>query len=100
MSSRLLALAAGCALLGACTTAPLPQAGSLDAGLGEATKYNAAVQIIDPDPTYPAGGAQPGDNGEKAANASRRYRTDQVKEPEPATVNRRGGGTAGGTGPR
>jgi hypothetical protein len=101
MSSRLLAAFAGCAMLGACTTAPLPQAGSLDAGLGEATKYNAAVQIIDPDPVYPAGGAQPGDHGEKAANASKRYRTDQVKETESGSQSGGDGGSAGGSsGPR
>jgi hypothetical protein len=98
MSSRLLAAAVGLAMLGGCNTVP-PQAGSLDTGFGETTKYNAAVQTIDPDPIYPADGAQPGDNGEKAANASRRYRTDQVKEPEPATTTRRAS-ASGGSGPR
>lgn len=102
MSFRLLAAAAGCAMLAACATVPatLPQAGSLDAGWGEASKYNAAVQVIDPDPVYPAGGAQPGDHGEKAANATKRYRTDQVKDTEPASSTRRGGGSGGGSGPR
>jgi hypothetical protein len=99
MSSRLIAIAAGCAMLGACMTPP-PQAGSLDVSLGEATKYNAAVQIIDPDPVYPADGAQVGDNGEKAANASKRYRSDQVKQPERPSASSRGGGAAGGSGPR
>ena len=78
MSSRLLAVL-GCAALGACTTAaPPPQAGSLDAGWGEASRYNAAVQVIDPEPVYAAGGAQPGDHGEKAAEATKRYRTGQA----------------------
>ena len=98
MSSRLLAAVAGCAMLGACHTAPLPQAGSLDAGWGEASKYNAAVQIIDPDPVYPAGGAQPGDHGEKAANATKRYRTDRVKDTVPSTTQ--SSGSSGGSGPR
>ena len=98
--SKLLAAAGGMALLAGCDTIP-PQAGSLDSGLGEVTKHNAAVQIIDPDPVYPADGAQPGDHGEKAANAAKRYRTDQVKDTEPAgATTRRAGGNSGGSGPR
>jgi hypothetical protein len=54
MSSRLLAAAALLALAGCQNTLyvrpALPQAGSLDAGVGETTKYNAAVQVINPDP--------------------------------------------------
>ncbi len=98
MSSRLLAGAAMLALAGCQTYTPrvAPQAGSLDAGWGEASKYNAAVQIIDPDPVYSADGAQPGDSGVKAANATKRYRTDTVKEPEkPATTS-----TGTGSGPQ
>ncbi len=98
MSSRLFAAAAGMLALAACNTVA-PQAGSLDAGFGEVVKYNAAVQIIDPDPVYAADGAQPGDSGEKAANASKRYRTDQVKETEPVSASGRGG-SGGGSGPR
>lgn len=101
MSSRLFAAAAGMVALAACSTAPMPQAGSLDAGIGETTKYNAAVQTINPDPVYPAGGAQPGDHGEKAANATKRYRTDQVKETGESGSNRDGGANSGGgSGPR
>lgn len=100
MSFRLLA-AAGLLSLAACQTALLPQAGSLDAGFGEVTKHNAAVQIIDPDPVYTADGAQPGDHGEKAANAAKRYRTDQVKDTEsPGDTTRRAGRGSGGSGPR
>lgn len=103
MSSRLLATAA-ILLLAGCETVETriaPQAGSLDAGFGEATKHNAAVQVIDPDPVYPADGAQPGDHGEKAANATKRYRTDQVKDTEPASsTSRRGGNNGGSSGPR
>lgn len=106
MLSRLLAAGAGLALLSACTSIqvpapPLPQAGSLDAGFGEVTKWNAAIQTIDPDPVYPAGGAQPGDHGEKAANAAKRYRTDQVKDTEPtSSASRSGTRGGGGSGPR
>ena len=97
MSSRSIA-AAGLLSLAACQSNPLPQAGSLDAGFGEVAKHNAAVQIIDPDPVYTAEDAQPGDSGAKAAAAVRRYRTDNVKDTEPASTRRRGGGS--GSGPR
>lgn len=92
MSSRLIAIAAGSALLAACNTAPLGQAGSLDAGFGEVSKYNAAVQTIDPDPVYAEGGAQPGDNGEKGAKAVQRYRADQVKDTQATRSTSSGGG--------
>ena len=72
MSSRLIAIAAGSALLAACNTAPLGQAGSLDAGFGEVSKYNAAVQTIDPDPVYAEGGAQPGDLNNSRARSDQR----------------------------
>jgi len=101
MSSRLIVAIAGVALLSACQTAPLPQAGSMDAAWGEASKYNAAVQTINPDPVYTAQDAQPGDNGEKMANAVKRYRTDQVKEPQPVSTTRTSGGSGGsGSGPK
>ena len=59
---------------------------------------NAAMQIINPDPVSAEGGAQPGDNGDKGADAVARYRTDQVKDTEPAgDTTRRSGG---GSGPR
>jgi hypothetical protein len=99
MSYKLLAIL-GCVSLAGCNTIP-PQAGSMDAGWGEASKYNAAVQIIDPAPVYSAEDAQPGDNGDKAAQATKRYRTDQVKDTQPASSTRRGGGASGGgSGPR
>ena len=100
MSSRLLAAAALLALAGCQNTLyvrpALPQAGSLDAGVGETTKYNAAVQVINPDPVYTADGAQPGDNGAKAAAATKRYRTDAVKTTQPISSTTRGGGSGGG----
>ena len=98
MSYKMLAVL-GCMALGACNTIP-PQAGSMDAGWGEASKYNAAVQIIDPEPVYTADGAQAGDNGAKAAAATKRYRTDAVKDTQPARSTSRAGASGGGSGPR
>ena len=96
MSSRLLAAAALLALAGCQNTLyvrpALPQAGSLDAGVGETTKYNAAVQVINPDPVYTVDGAQPGDNGAKAAAATKRYRTGTAKEPQSISSTSSGGG--------
>ena len=96
MSFRLMMAAAAMAGLAACSTAPLPQAGSLDASIGEATKYNAAIKIIDPDPVYAADGAQPGDNGQRAADATKRYRTGQVKETESLGTSDQGSGSGSG----
>ena len=67
---------------------------SPDPGFGEVTKYNAAVQTIDPDPVYSEDGAQPGDSGAKGAAAVKRYRTDAVKEIEQQQT------TGGAGGPR
>ena len=93
MSFRLLPAIAAVALLSGCQSDPLPQAGSLDAGFGEVAKYNAAVQIINPEPVYTADNAQPGDNGDKAANATKRYRSDAVKQPElPSSTKKSSGG--------
>ena len=80
MSSRLLLIAAGCIALGACNTTR--NIGQEDPALGEALKYDAAIQTVNPDPTYPAGAAQPGDSGVKGAAAVKRYRTDAVKQVE------------------
>lgn len=101
MSCKLLAAVSALALAG-CQSTPAgyrvaPQAGSLDAGFGEVSKYNAAVQTIDPDPVYTADGAQPGDHGEKAAEAAKRYRTGNVKDTEAVPTSDRGNvGTGGG----
>ena len=76
---------AGALALAACNT-PHKNIGSPDPGFGEVIKHNAAVQIIDPDPVYRAEGSQPGDQGEKGTQASRRYRTDQVKQIEQTTT--------------
>ena len=82
MFSRLLSAAPLAAvLLAGCDTLNQNNL-SPDPGFGEATKYNAAVHIIDPDPVYADDGSQPGDHGAKGAAAVKRYRTDQVKDVE------------------
>ncbi|MEO5973042.1 MAG: hypothetical protein ABIP91_06740 [Sphingomicrobium sp.] len=94
MSSKLLPLgvAALFALTGCETTDPV--SGSADPAFGEATKYNAAIQTIDPDPVYAETDAQPGDSGVKGAAAVKRYRTDTVKDVEKITT------TSGSSGPQ
>ncbi|HEX6660873.1 MAG TPA: hypothetical protein VF067_03265 [Sphingomicrobium sp.] len=81
MSSRILLIAAGALVIAGCNTTR-KNIGQEDPGLGEAVKYDAAVQIINPEPVYQAGAAQPGDSGVKGAAAVKRYRTDAVKQVE------------------
>jgi outer membrane murein-binding lipoprotein Lpp len=102
MSFRLIAALAGTALLAGCQSDPLPQAGSLDAGFGEVSRYNAAVQTINPDPVYTADGAQAGDNGEKAADATKRYRTGENNDQHRSEARQKGtqSTTSGSGGPR
>ena len=47
--------------------------------LGEALKYDMALQTIDPDPVYPADAADAGTNGDVARSAAERYRKGTVK---------------------
>ena len=91
-SRRLLVAPLTLVLLAGCDTI-YPQTGSPDPGFGEAVKYNAAIQTIDPDPVYDENDSQPGDSGAKGAAAVRRYRTDAVKPVE--TIE-----TSSGSGPR
>jgi hypothetical protein len=91
MSCKTLSLLAACGLLAGCETV-YPASQSTDPGFGEAVKYNAAVQTIDPDPVYDADDAQPGYHGEKGAEAVKRYRTDAVKDVERQTTSGEGGG--------
>ena len=60
---------------------------AVDPGFGEALRYDMAIQTIDPDPVYPEDGAKPGDNGERAADATDRYRTGKVKPVETMSVS-------------
>jgi len=97
MNSKLLATPAALMLLAGCNTV-YEHSGSTDPGLGEAAKYNMAVQTIDPDPVYTADGAQPGEDGAKGAAAVKRYRTDAVKalQIQSSTTSSGGGGGGGG----
>lgn len=94
MSSKLMLIAAAAAALAACGTMNKP-IGVEDVGIGEAVKYNAAVQTINPAPVYGPNGAQPGDNGDKGAQAVKRYRSDQVKQLE--TMGTTTGSSSGGS---
>lgn len=47
---------------------------------GEANRQTFAAQVIDPAPAYDE--LYLGENGDKAAQAIERYRTDKVKKPE------------------
>lgn len=98
---RFLTVASAFALLAGCAAVD-PQTGSADPRFGEATRWNAAAQIIDPAPVYDETGAQPGDSGAKAAAAAERYRTDRVKEPrrESTSTNATSGRPPSGGGPQ
>ena len=98
-SKRPLALAAPLAILSACSATPYNHIDSPDPAFGESVKYSMAIQVIDPEPVYDPQGAQPGDNGEVAANAVERYRTGENVERH-KTESRMGasGGSAGGSG--
>jgi hypothetical protein len=74
---KLIALAAVSALAG-CNTADT-HIGDADPFVGEAVKYNALIQTINPDPVYAEGSAIPGDNGDVGAAAIKRYRTGENK---------------------
>jgi predicted small secreted protein len=91
MSSRLLIAPLALGLLAGCNTVD-PVSGYVDPGFGEAVKYNAAVQIIDPAPVYTELDAQPGDMGAKGSEAVKRYRTDAVKEVEQIETTTGGAG--------
>ena len=99
-SPRLLvAAAAALALaLGACNTMN-SHIGDEDPGMGEAVKYNAAIQTINPTPVYPATAAQAGNNGDKGARAVKRYRSDTVKPVETYTTSSGGAGSSAGSTP-
>lgn len=97
MSSRRLWIAVvGCAALAACNTAQT-HIGDEDPGIGEAVKYDAAIQTINPTPAYSADAAQPGSNGEVGTKAVVRYRTDKVKTPVAQNPSR---SITGGGGPQ
>jgi len=94
MFSRSLLIGAAVLALCACNTVNR-NIGMEDPAVGEAVKYNAAVQTINPDPVYTAGSALPGDSGIKGAAAVKRYRSDTVKPVEVMTTT---SGSSGGGG--
>ena len=63
------------ALLAGCVNERI---GQRDPALGEAVKYNAAIQTVNPDPIYPEGSAEPGENGDRGARAVQRFREGDV----------------------
>ena len=89
MSSKL--LIAPLALLAGCTQLH-PVSMSPDPGMGEALKYDMAVQTIDPDPVYGPDSAQPGDHGERGQKAVDRYRKGAVKEVQQMQTRSSGSG--------
>jgi predicted small secreted protein len=90
-------LLAGCGALAACNTANT-HIGDIDPAIGEALKYDMAIQTIHPAPVYAADAAQPGDSGERGAAAVKRYRSGAVKQPEAQRTSTGGGGGGGGGG--
>ena len=95
MSSKLLFVGVAALGVAGCSTVNKP-IGVEDVGLGEAVRWNAAVQIINPDPVYPEGSAQPGDSGQHGADAVKRYRSGTVKQVEQMQTT--SGGSGGGSG--
>jgi hypothetical protein len=87
--------------LGACNTMH-KRIGMEDPALGEAVKYNSALQTVDPDPAHDPADRQPGYHGEKGQKAVERYRTDKVKPVERmgTTQSTSGTGSGSGSGPR
>lgn len=86
MSCKPVLLAAGCLAIAGCNTAN-KVIGQEDPFLGEAVRYNAALQTINPDPIYPEDGAEPGSSGARGAAAVARYRNDQVNARHKAEIS-------------
>ena len=97
MFSKLLPIAIAAVTLCGCSTVN-KNIGQEDPAFGEAAKYNAAMQTINPAPVYGPNGAQPGDNGDHGAQAVKRYRTGQVKALE--TINTTSGSGSSSSSPR
>jgi len=94
----MIAIAAMVPLAG-CTTGNSP-IGSTDPYLGEAVKYNAAVQTINPDPVYGPDAAKPGDSGVHGSEAVERYRMDKVKPVETLKTSKSTTGAGSGSSPQ
>ena len=74
MSSRL-TLVLLVVMLAGCMNQPIAQR---DPAIGEAVRFNSAIQTINPDPVYAQGSALPGDSGEHGAKAVEKYRKGTV----------------------
>lgn len=70
----------------------------VDPGFGEALRYDAAAQTIDPDPQYPADALNPGYHGEKAQKATERYRKGTTKPVRQERTGGASGVSSGGSG--
>lgn len=70
--------------------------GSTDPAFGEASRYNAALLTIDPDPRPAAGAAAAGSNGAVGAAVARRYRLGTVKQVETITTTKPSSGSSTG----
>ncbi len=82
----------------ALTLTGLAACAPVDPGMGEALRYDMAIQTENPDPVYPEDGAQPGDSGEKGAKAVKAYRSGTTKALQVQSASGSGGGAGGGTG--
>ena len=94
MSSKRISLVLAASLLAGCETID-PVSESTDPGFGETVKYNAAVQTVNPEPVYAAGSALPGEDGQRGAEAAKRYRSDKVKPIESQGTSAASGGGPG-----
>lgn len=105
MSFKLLGIVGAAFALAACNTANT-HIGDEDPFLGEAVKYNAAAETINPAPVYAENSTQPGSNGAKGQAAVERYRTDKVNDRhrKESTIRTSGlnttSGVGGGSGPQ
>lgn len=96
-SKRLWIVLIASAALAGCTTWNTHY-GDEDASFGEAPKYDAAIQTINPAPVYSADSAQPGSSGANGAAAVKRYRTGSVKETQSAQTTGGAGSSGSGMG--
>lgn len=78
----------------------LPACAAVDPGFGETLAYNKAIQTIDPDPVYRAGGEQPGGSGDHGQKATERYRKGTVKPVSTQSASGGSGGSSSGGGPQ
>ena len=76
---------------------PLAACAPVDVGLGESVRYHMAAQTIDPHPKQETDLVEGGD-GQRSADAVKRYREGKVKEPRPITTANTALGTGGGGG--